>query len=136
MKLYKSDKIRFIFGLVFVFIFYTSYYLLIVDNRDTEVLSRKIRHIITFLFTIAVYFIGTLHLGKLKARWMASIWHIVHISGLCIITLIGIIDWFILSDQPHMKLSWLARTIQELLISPVLYVGMGLLNSALNKQKV
>ena len=66
MKLYRSDKIRFIMGLVIIFILYSCYYIFIAEQRDTAMIPRKLRHFISLLFTIAVYFAGTFHLGKLK----------------------------------------------------------------------
>jgi hypothetical protein len=131
MKLYKSDKVRFIVGLIVIFILYSCYYIFIAEHKNTALIPRKIRHVITLLFTLAVYFVGTFHLGKLKVTWMASLWHIVHISGLCIITLIGLFDWLFLEGRVILSLSRFARTIQELLISPILYVAMGLLNRTL-----
>lgn len=131
MKLYKSDKTRFIMGIVIIFIIYSSYYIFIAEHRDTAMLPRKLRHFISFLFTVAVYFAGTYHLGQLKALWMSKIWHAVHISGLCIITVLGFIDWVFLTDNTIPSLSIFARSIQEILISPLLYLAMGLLNKTL-----
>lgn len=131
MKLYKSDKIRFISGLILIILIYSIFYIYFSDNKNTLLVPRKVKHVITFLFTIAVYFIGTSHLGKLKDTWMSSIWHLVHISGLFIITSLGLFDWFISDISISLKL--FALTIQETLISPVLYVAMGLLNRSLNK---
>ncbi len=131
MNPYKSDKFRFILGLIFIIIIYSWYYLYFVENKNTLLISRKIKHVITFLATIAVYFVGTFHLGKLKDTWMSSLWHLVHVSGLCIITLLGLIDWFI--SEISLSLKDFALSIQEILMSPVLYVAMGLLNKSLNK---
>ena len=91
--------------------------------------------IISLLFTVAVYFAGTFHLGKLKATWMSTFWHIVHISGLCIITGIGLFDWLFLEGNTIPRLSIFARSIQEILISPLMYLAMGLLNQMLNNNK-
>ncbi|NMH86614.1 hypothetical protein [Flavivirga algicola] len=134
MNLYKSDKVRFIFGLIFIIIIYSCYHLYFVENKNTALLSRKMNHIIRFFTTIAVYFVGTLHLGKLKDTWMSSIWHFVHISGLCIITFLGLFVWFV--SEINLSLRESAKAIQELLISPVLYAAMGLLNRSLNKDSV
>ncbi|ULC58307.1 hypothetical protein MBM09_10280 [Flaviramulus sp. BrNp1-15] len=82
-----------------------------------------------FSTTIAVYFVGTIHLGKLEDTWMSTLWHLIHISGLFIITSLGLFDWFVLEISKSLK--HLAYTIQEILISPVLYVAMGLLNRSL-----
>lgn len=128
MNLYKSDKVRFLSGLIFIVILYSCYYIYFEENKDL-VLPSKVRHIIKFATTIAVYFIGTFHLGKLSDTWMSFIWHVVHISGLTIITSLGLFDWFI--GGMSLNLRAFAGSIQEILISPVLYVAMGLLNKSL-----
>jgi hypothetical protein len=119
--------VRFLSGLIII---YSWYFLYFVENDNVANIPRKLRHVITLLITVAVYFVGTFHLGKLKDTWMSTIWHIVHVSGLCIITTIGLFVWFIGDTR---NLSLFARSIQEILISAVLYIAMGLLNRVLNK---
>lgn len=131
MKLYKSDKIRFIAGIIFIVLIYSSYYIFFAENNAVAFIPRKIKHLISLSTTVVVYFVGTFHLGKLKDVWMSTLWHIIHISGLCIITSIGLFDWLIMEVTLGAKI--FARNIQEILISPVLYVAMGLLNKSLNK---
>ncbi len=133
MNLYKSDKFRFIAGLVFIIIIYSCYYIFF-ENEYFNIVPKIVVPLFRFTTTIAVYFIGTFHLGKLKDRWMSSLWHIVHISGLCIITSLGLFSWFIFPIPLNLK--EFALTIQEILISPVLYVAMGLLNKSLKKVSV
>ena len=125
MNLYKSDKVRFISGLILILIIYTCYYVYFLENSDL-VLPTKIKHVIKFGTTIVVYFVGTYHLGKLSDSWMSFIWHVVHISGLTIITSLGLFDLFV--GGMSLNLRALAGSIQEILISPMLYVAMGLLN--------
>ncbi|ALJ06036.1 hypothetical protein APS56_13240 [Pseudalgibacter alginicilyticus] len=130
-KLYKSDKVRFIVGAILIIVIYSCYYIFFEENTQANLLPRKTQHVIKFLTTIVVYLIGTKHLGKLKDLWMSSIWHLIHISGLCIITLIGLYDWFIMETSLNVKV--FVSSIQETLISPVLYLAMGLLNKSLKK---
>ena len=130
IKLYKSDKIRFITGLIFIIIIY-SWFVLFMEN--TNAFPVKIRHLITFITTIGVYLVGTFHLGKMKYKWLPSLWHLVNISGLCIIIVLGLFNWFIMEVGISIKL--LGRGIQELIMSPVLYVAIYLLNRSLNKNK-
>lgn len=133
MKLYKTDKVRFISGLIFIIILYSCYYIYFEENSDL-ILPSKVRHIIKFGTTVAVYFIGTYHLGKLTDSWMSTIWHVVHISGLSIITCLGLFDWFITEISLNLRL--FAGSIQEILISPMLYLAMGLLNKSLKNNTV
>jgi hypothetical protein len=127
---YKSERSRWIGGLVVILVIYTLYYLLFADT-DVTWIPRKVRHVIKFVTTVAVYLVGTYHLGVLKDRWMSAGWHFIHISLLCIITLVGIYDWTFGMVSPQIK--DMTATMQEFLISPVLYVGMGIFNNRLNK---
>jgi hypothetical protein len=78
-----------------------------------------------------VYGIGSFHLGKIKQQWMVSLWHLIHISLLVTISCIGLYDWiFGMVSQPTKDF---AQSMQEFLISPILYVGMGLLNRQFKK---
>lgn len=132
MKFYKSDSVRFISGLIFIVIIYSWNYLYFMNDEGSWMsFSRIAFHLIRFGVTVAVYFVGTYHLGKLKDTWMSSLWHLVHVSGLVIITSLGLFDWFIMEISRNLK--EFAHTIQEILISPVLYVAMGLLNRSLKK---
>lgn len=132
MNLYKSDKVRFISGLVFILIIYTTYYVYFLENSNL-ILPNKIRYVIKFSATIAVYFVGTYHLGKLKDTWMSLLWHMIHISGLCIITSLGLFDWFVSDISLNLRL--FAGSIQEILISPLLYMSMGLINQRFKKTR-
>lgn len=126
---YKSDRQKWIAGLILILIVYTLFYTLFADRSYTYLIPRKIRHIIKFGTTIAVYLMGTYHLGKLKDQWMSSLWHFIHISLLIIITSIGIYDWIF--GEVSYAVKDFTASLQEFLISPVLYVGMGLINQKL-----
>lgn len=131
MKLYKSDKARFIAGLIFIVIIYSLFYICFVENSDTKVIPRKGRHIIKFLTTILVYFVGTIHLGKLADSWMSKLWHFIHVAGLIILSSMGFFHWYI--HEVNLSLRYFAVSIQELLMSPMLYVAMGILNRSLKQ---
>lgn len=125
--LYKTDRQSFFVGLLAIVVIYSLYYIYFADSEYTITIPRKIRHIIKFGTTILVYVLGSFHLGVLEQKWMAMLWHIIHISLLITVTSIGLYDWiFGMVSQPT---KYLAQSIQEFLISPVLYVGMGILNS-------
>ena len=62
---------------------------------------------------------------------MSTIWHFVHISGLGIITSLGLLDWAIGGISVYLRA--FAASIQELLISPIFYMAMGLLNKTLKR---
>lgn len=129
MKLYNSERNRWLGGLIIILIVYSLFYLLFADRAFTYDIPRKLRHVIKFGTTILVYFIGTYHLGKMTDNWMSTVWHFIHISLLCIITCIGLYDWVF--GMVGTKTKEMAATFQEFLISPVLYVAMGILNNRL-----
>lgn len=103
-------------------------------NYDISQIPRKIRHVIKFTTTIAVYIIGSFYLGQIKEKWMSRLWHIVHIALLCIITSFGLFDWFI--NPLSQSTKDLVQSMQEFLISPVLYVSMGVLNNKINSNLI
>ncbi len=133
MRLYKTDRNKWIAGLIMILLLYSVYYIYFADRQYTYYIPRKIRHIIKFTTTVAVYFTGSLHLGKLTDKWMGQLWHIIHISLLITITLIGIYDWTFGMVSNGVK--ELAATMQEFLISPLLYVAMGIINKRLVEKK-
>ncbi|MFD2724906.1 hypothetical protein [Hyunsoonleella rubra] len=132
MNLYPSDKVRFISGLIIILIIYTFHYVYLAENPDMISVPKYILHLARFAVTMAVYFVGTFHLGKLKDTWMSTIWHMVHISGLCIIAGLGGFNWLISDISIYLK--DFTNSVQEILISPVLYLAMGILNRTLNKK--
>lgn len=117
-------------GLLFILLIYALFYLLFVDAASTVLIPRKIRHVIKFITTVSVYLIGTYHIGKAKQIWMEQIWHLVHISLLCIITGIGLYDWTF--GMVTIAIKEVAASMQEFLISPILYIGMGILQKSLH----
>ena len=131
MLLYRKERSRFIMGLIIIVIIYSAFYIYFADSENALLIPRKIRHIIKFGTTILVYAVGSFHLGQLHQKWMGMLWHIIHISLLVTITSIGLYDWtFGMVSQSTKDL---AQSMQEFLISPVLYVGMGILNSQFKK---
>lgn len=117
---------RWLLGLVLILIVYSCFYIIFADNPDIAKVPRKIRHVIKFATTILVYFIGTHYLGKIEARWMFLIWHFIHISFLVIITSVGLYDWTF--GMVSLATKEFVASMQEILISPALYVGMGIVN--------
>jgi hypothetical protein len=121
---------RWIVGLVFILIVYSCFYLFFAENPDIYEVPRKIRHVIKFSTTVLVYFIGTNYLGKIEARWMFLIWHFIHVSFLVVITSVGLYDWTF--GMVSVGTKEFVASMQEILISPALYVGMGIVNQRLS----
>lgn len=131
MPALKKNRTNWLIGLFIIFLIYSAFYIQFHDNKDIVLIPRKIRHVIKFLTTISVYLVGTFYLKKLQAEWMHALWHLIHIGGLTIIILIGLFDWLITPSS--IPIRYFAAFIQEILISPVLYVGMSILNQTMSK---
>ena len=96
--------------------------------------ERKTRDVIKFAMTLTVYLIGTTFLGQIEARWMALLWHFIHLGGMFILVSAGLLDWFFGVLKNHEQLKVYIGELQATLISPVLYVGMGIVNQRLGNR--
>ena len=120
-------------GLIIILIIYTLVYLFFYEAPYFTDIPRRIRHFIKFGILITVYLIGSYHLRLNNIRWMYIIWHFIHITGIGIITLFGFYD-LLISTTPLFIRNFL-NSINEFLISPVLFVGMGILHKKLSITK-
>lgn len=122
-------KRSFWWGLVQLFLVYTALYLFFFEAPYLLDIPRKLRHLILMGSLLGVYALGTYHLQFIHHRWMGTLWHFVHLFGIAILLLSGLYDWLIHPLSYPMRMFF--RQIHEFLISPVLYVGMGLLAKTL-----
>lgn len=118
-------------GLLQLMVIYTAMYLFFYEAPYLTEIPRKIRHLIKFGSLIGVYLLGTYHLRFEQQRWMAALWHIVHLSGISFVMMVGAYDWIVRPTPFYVRA--LAQQINEFLISPVLFVAMGLLEKYLKK---
>lgn len=118
-------KKNFGWGLVQLIAVYTALYLLFFESPDILEIPRKLRHLMLMGSLLGVYALGTYHLQFSKHAWMGALWHLVHVTGISILLLAGLFDWLIQPLNYPMRV--MMRQLHEFLISPVLYVGMGLL---------
>lgn len=116
-------------GLIQLMVIYTALYLFFYEAPYLDEIPRKLRHLIKLSSLIGVYSLGTYHLQFEKQKWMGALWHIVHISGISFVVLVGAFDWLIYPTSQTVRA--LAQQINEFLISPVLFVAMGLLEKYL-----
>jgi hypothetical protein len=121
-------------GFIIIVIIYSCYYLFFKDASYVAKIPRKIRHIIKFAALISIYLIGVWHLSLEKIRWMKTIWHLIHLSGISFLLSFGAYDWMI--HPLPMFLREFMDSINEFLIGPTLFVGMGILQQFLLKNKV
>lgn len=114
-------------GLAGILLVYSLYYLLLRDNHLFYRIPRKFRHVYKFLTVVWVYGIGSWALEKMRALWMYGLWHAIHLILITALLMIGVADWL----QGGLPFGWkhIGASIHELLISPVLYVAMVVVNA-------
>lgn len=131
MPVFRNKQTFFIIGLLAITAVYFLYNVFLVDVDYYLAIPRKWRHVNKFGSILIVYGIGTWALKKYTVSWMMQIWHLVYVVILCILLLIGFYDWSI--GIISFKIRNIASSLHELLISPVFYVVMGIINSRIPK---
>ena len=125
-----NKKYIFFLGLIAIITVY-SLYSIYFDLTYVPDIPGKWKHANKFLFVLIVYGIGTLALKRYMIGWMMLIWHLLHIVFISVLLLIGFYDWYHgnITDQ----IRNLANSVFDFLISPVLYVSMGIIQFRLFK---
>ena len=114
--------IALVYCLYNIYFFYADFYLQV---------PVKIRHIVRFASALLVYGIGILALKGYKLRWMMQIWNLLYGLIFCILLLIGLYDW--ISGRASFEVRNIADDLHQFLLSPILYVAIGIVNSRLKK---
>jgi uncharacterized membrane protein len=127
-----SNKLRWYWiGFIIIVIIYSLYNLYLVDVNYYQSIPRKVRHIGKFICILSIYGTGTLALRKYTVAWMMYLWHLIHIVIITILLLIGLYDWAF--GEISVQFRNVAGTLFEFLISPVIYIAVGILNSKFSK---
>ncbi|MHA4808153.1 hypothetical protein ACX0G9_08595 [Flavitalea flava] len=121
----------FIAGLLAITLLYIVYYLYFIYGLSREI-PLRLRHIVKFLFILTAYGIGNFTLKRYTVGWMMRIWHGVYLVSLLLLVLFGAYDWGIARTPFSLRI--IADDLQEFLISPILYVAMGILRKSLVKE--
>jgi uncharacterized membrane protein len=123
-----SNKLRWYWvGFIIIVIIYSLYNLYLVDVNYYQSIPRKVRHISKFICILSIYGTGTLALRKYTAAWMMYLWHLIHVVIITLLLLIGLYDWCF--GEISVQFRNVAGTLFEFLISPVIYIAVGILNS-------
>ena len=112
-------------GLLILMIIYTLVYLFFYEAPYFQEIPRRIKHLIKIIILLTVYFTGSYHLKLNQIRWMQVLWHFIHLSGISVIVIFGIYD-LVINPIPDYIRTFLG-SISEFLVSPVLFVVMGIL---------
>ena len=110
---------KFWIGLIIILVIYTLFYLFFKDTTCVSLIPRKLRHV--------------WHLNLDQINWMKTLWHLIHLSGIAFLVLLGAYDWLIRPMPMFMR--ELMDAVNEFLIGPTLFVGMALLQKFLLKHK-
>jgi len=110
---------------VLIALLYTVYYVFFLYGVSLTMPLRA-RHVVKFLFILGVYGVGLLGLWRYAAGWVVRSWHFCYLAGLGLLVLLGGYDWMI--GRAPLPIRVVADDVQEFLVSPILYVAMGLLS--------
>jgi len=118
-------------GFIVIVVIYSLYNLYLVDVGYYQDIPRRVRHVGKFAAIITIYVTGTFALRKYTADWMMFIWHLVHIVIIVLLLLIGSYDWIF--GELSSRMRNVANTLFEFLISPLIYIGVGILNTTFSR---
>jgi hypothetical protein len=118
-------KLFFWIGLVLIVVFYSLYFLLFL-YRIAQDMPIRGRHIVKLLFIVLTYVTGVVCLKRYAEPWMMRIWHGFYLLILCLLLCLGAYDWTI--ARTPLSVREIADSLQEFLVSPVLYVALGIFN--------
>ena len=104
-------------GLAAVILLYAFYKVFLCDPRFLEETARGLRHVIKLGLALAVYGLGVFAFYKNSHGWIRSVWHILYIGILVLLTLMGVFD--LLGGGLPVPVRVLTVTMFEFLISPV-----------------
>jgi hypothetical protein len=136
MQLYKSDRQRYMAGLLYIFLIYTISYLIFAEHCliGKFKIPELLNHVFMFVMAVLVYMIGTMHLGKLQEPWMFFIWNITYIILLSIFLILILVKLLLFTISYTIRSIYIFDHITFILISPMLYFSLGLLNRLLIKE--
>ena len=123
MNISARRKLFFWVGLVVILVLYCIYYLSFIYGLALEIPLRA-RHFVKFFFILLCYGVGVFALRGSATGWMVRLWHFIYLTCLFLLLLLGVYDWVI--ARTPLPVRMVADSVQEFLVSPLLYVAMGL----------
>ncbi|WP_431213636.1 hypothetical protein ACQ86N_01600 [Puia sp. P3] len=79
-------------GLAAVIFVYVVYKLVLCAPGFLEGTSRSLRHFMKFGIAIVVYGLGVFAFFRNSQGWVLSVWHILYVGMLVLLTLLGVFD--------------------------------------------
>jgi hypothetical protein len=121
----RRKKLFFWGSLVVLIVLYSLYYVFFLYGISLNMPLRG-RHILKFLFIVAVYGAGAVGLHGFGMPWMKRVWHVTYLTILVLLVGLGAFDWLV--ARTPLEVRAVADSLQEFLVSPLLYVVMRILN--------
>ena len=121
----RKKKLIFWIGLLVIAALYGLYYLFFLYGISLDMPLRG-RHVLKFLFILLVYGVGFLCLRGFAEPWMVRTWHAAYLLIVLILLGLGGYDWLI--ARTPLALREIAGSLQDFLVSPLLYVALRYLN--------
>ena len=115
-----------ILGFIAIVLVYTLYYMLFVYVSYFNDIPRKVRHVSRLISIIIVYGIGYYAFKKYDVKWLSSVWNFIYFVVVVMLLLVGIYDWTL--GPASASIRNVAKTMHELLISPILYAALLIIN--------
>lgn len=124
-----KKRVFFWIGLTAMSLLYSFYYVSFLYGASMEMPLRA-RHVIKFLFIIAAYAAGGYCLKRYGEGWTLKVWHVFYGVLLPTLVLLGFYDWWVV--RTPLAVRGIADSLQDFLVSPVLYVVMGIIGRRAN----
>ncbi|MFT4152933.1 hypothetical protein [Parafilimonas sp.] len=118
-----------LFLIILVYILYGIYF----DLTSVPNIPGKWKHANKFLFVLIIYGTGSFALKQFTVKWMMQVWHLIHVIFIFILLVIGLYDW--IAGGITGKIRNVANALFEFLISPALYVCMGIIQFRLFRNR-
>src|ERR1700761_8474199 len=118
-----------IVGLLAIAVVYSLYYLCCVYVSNFDAIPRKVRHLERFASILMVYGIGYYSFKQYGVKWMRDIWNTIYFVLVCLLVLIGMYDWSF--GPTSAQIRSVAKTVHEILISPILFMAIAIINKTL-----
>jgi hypothetical protein len=121
----QRKKLFFWSGLIVLAILFSLYYVFFLYGISLNMPLRE-RHLLKFVFVAAVYAAGAVSLRGFGLPWMQRVWHVVYLAILVLLVGLGAFDWLV--ARTPLEIRVVADSLQEFLVSPILYVVIRMLS--------
>ncbi len=91
------------------------------------------RQLIRWLTITIVYITGIYVLKNSKEAWLLYLWNLVHIVAIGYLAVLGVYEYLIAPVSYGLRAS--VEPIVEFLVSPIIYVGMGILYAGVHRNQ-